>query len=336
MENLDSGKTVIFVTPISGYNSHLVRTGNIQEDKSLIHAILIAYSKDYFLMNNKEKKDYYTKFIQNIIDMQTYEEKNENYTRYKEQIIKFVECIYDENQDELKSKNFKSIFNEISKNPVYELIPEIILKEDILNILNSNSEIDFSKYKDEVKHSIKNYLESVDVLNQVSDNKKVELIKKNIKHIISIIIDDIKTYEYNSYKNSILSQDDFKLINTIMDKIKTNIYVIDSKNKLPINFNKLENNKNHKSIILIKLDNTYETIGLLLPKNKIQREFDSDNFLVQRINTFLFEPHKVVSTYPDLLHYLEPNSKRLKNKKNILTESDSDSESENENSNTDI
>jgi hypothetical protein len=336
MENLDSGKTVIFATPISGYNNHLVRTGNIQEDKSLVHAILTAYSKDYFLMDKKTKKDYYTKFIENIVDIKSYEEKNENYTRYKEQIIKFVEFMYADNQDELKTKNFKNILKQISNNPVYDLIPEIILKEDMLDILKPSSEVGFSKYKDEVKHSVKNYLDSVDVLNQVDDNKKVELIKKNIKHIISIIIDDIKTYEYNSFKNNILSQDDFKLINTIMDKIKTNIYVIDSTNKLPSNFNKLENNKNSKSIILIKLDNTYETIGLLLPKNKIQREFDSDNFLVQRINTFLFEPSKIVSTYPDLLQYLEPNSKPLKNKKNILTESDSDSESENENSDTDI
>jgi hypothetical protein len=134
MENLDSGKTVIFATPISGYNNHLVRTGNIQEDKSLVHAILTAYSKDYFLMDKKTKKDYYTKFIENIVDIKSYEEKNENYTRYKEQIIKFVEFMYADNQDELKTKNFKNILKQISNNPVYDLIPEIILKEDMLDI----------------------------------------------------------------------------------------------------------------------------------------------------------------------------------------------------------
>lgn len=331
MEILDSGKTVIFVTPISGYNNHLVRTGNIQEDKSLVHAILTAYSKDYFLMDNNDKKDYYTKFIENIVDIQTYEANNENYTRYKEQINKFVEFIYSDNQnnqDNLKNKTFKNILKQITKNPVFELIPEIIVKEDMLDILKLNSDLDFSKYKDDVKHNIKNYLDSVEILNQVTDNKKVELIKKNIKHIMSIIIDDIKMDEFNLYKNNLLFQDDFKLINTIMDKIQTNIYVIDSKNKLPHNFNKLENNNYSKSIILIKLNSTYETIGLLLPKNKIQREFDSDNVIIKRLNTFLFEPNKIVSTYPDLLQYLEKKSKPLKNKKNILTESDSESESE--------
>ena len=50
MEILNSAKTVIVVTPISGYNNHLVRTGNIQENKSLIHAVLTAYSKDYFFI----------------------------------------------------------------------------------------------------------------------------------------------------------------------------------------------------------------------------------------------------------------------------------------------
>ena len=188
MENLDSGKTVIFVTPISGYNNHLVRTGNIQEDKSLVHAILTAYSKDYLLMDTKDKKNYYTKFIENIVDIQSYEGENENYTKYKEQIIKFIEYIYANNQDELKSKSYKNIFKQISNNPVYDLIPEIILKEDMIVILNPNSDVGFSKYKDEVKHSIKNYLESVDVLNQVGDNKKVELIKKNTKLTIFVLL----------------------------------------------------------------------------------------------------------------------------------------------------
>lgn len=333
MENLDSGKNVIFVTPISGYNNNLVRTGNIQEYKSLVHAILTAYSKDYFLMDIKNKQTYYRKFVENIFDIQSYEENFENYTRYKEQIIKFIESIYDNNKYELNRKIFKNIFNQISKNPVYDLLPEIILKEDILDILKSSSNVDFSKYKDNVKHNIKNYLDSVDVLIEVEDKKKVELIKKNIKHIISIIMDDIKTYEYNTYNNSILNQDDFKLVNTIMNKIKINIYIINSKDKLPYKFNNLENNNNTKSIILIKLDNTYETIGLLLQKNKIQREFDTDNFLIKRINTFLFEPNKIVSTYPDLLCYMEDNPKPFKNKKNILTESDSESDDNSYNDN---
>lgn len=322
MENLDFGKTVIFVTPISTHNNHLVRSGNIQEDKSLIHAILLAYSKDYFYMNNKDKKEYYTNFLETILDVQTYEKNNENYNAYKKQIIKLIKCIYDDNQDELQKKNFKHIFDQISENPVYELLPEIILKEDMIEILNSDT--DFSKYKDTIKYNIKNYLESVDVLTQVSDNKKAELIKKNIKHIISIIFDDIKVSEYNNYKKKILNEDDFKLINIIMDKIKTNIYMLNSRNKLPEKFNKIEDNIHSKSIIILKINDIYETIGLLLPKNKIQREFEADNFLIERINTFLFEPNKIVSTYPDLLQYMYQNSKPLKHKKNILTESDSD------------
>ena len=53
------------------------------------------------------------------------------------------------------------------------------------------------------------------------------------------------------------------------------------------------------------------------------------------IKTFLFEPDKIVTTYPELLHYVNKSSP-LKNKKNILTESDSDnSEIENDNNDSD-
>ena len=69
IEILDSGKTVIFTTPLSGYDNYLVRTGIIQENNSLIHAVLTAYSKDYFYMDNKNKVEYYIKFVDSIITM---------------------------------------------------------------------------------------------------------------------------------------------------------------------------------------------------------------------------------------------------------------------------
>ena len=85
-------------------------------------------------------------------------------------------------------------------------------------------------------------------------------------------------------------------------------------------------------MILLKINNSYETIGLLLPENKIQREFESDNYLIKKFKTFLFEPDKIVTTYPELLHYVNKSSP-LKNIKNILSECDNrDSDSDNNDS----
>ena len=125
IEILDSGKTVIFTTPLSGYDNYLVRTGNIQQNNSLIHAVLTAYSKDYFYMDNKNKAEYYVKFVDNIISIENYEENKNNYYNYKLKIEDVINNVYDKNK-EVTDKKSKAILKQVSKNPVYDLIPEII------------------------------------------------------------------------------------------------------------------------------------------------------------------------------------------------------------------
>ena len=337
IEILDSGKTVIFTTPLSGYDNYLVRTGIIQQNNTLIHAVLTAYSKDYFYMDNKNKLEYYIKFVDSIISTNEYEEDKNNYYNYKLKIVDIINGIYEKNK-ELSDKKLKTTIKQLSKNPVYDLISEIIPYDDILKILNIDNKkslIDFSGYNDSIKHEIKNYLNSVDVLNEVEDKDRVVLIKKNIKLIINTILEDVKLYEFNNYKQNILNKADNNLISILMNKIKRDIYIINSDDKLLCKPDKIQEYSNKKALILLKINNSYETIGLLLPENKIQREFESDNYLIKKFKTFLFEPDKIVTTYPELLHYVNKSSP-LKNKKNILSESYSDnSDIENDNNDSD-
>ena len=66
LEILEPGKTVVITSPLSGYDNYLVRTGIIQENNSFLHAVLTAYSKDYFYMDIKGKNKFCENFIENI------------------------------------------------------------------------------------------------------------------------------------------------------------------------------------------------------------------------------------------------------------------------------
>ena len=94
---------------------------------------------------------------------------------------------------------------------------------------------------------------------------------------------------------------------------------MDYKNKLPFKYDKDQIYKNKKSILVLKIEDNYEIIGLLLSDNKVQREFSSTHFLIEKSKTFLFEPEKIVLKCPELLQYTEP-PKTFQNKKHAMND----------------
>lgn len=335
LEILDTGKTVVFTTPISGYDNYLVRTGIIQENNSFIHSVLTAYSKEYFYMDIKGKKQLAQEFIENIFTIKQFKKDITNYSNYKSKLLKFIKDIYNL-QEELPDKKLRKIHKYISKNPVYELFFEIVLIDDIEKMFNINEDVNdlkpdnnnmFDQYKNIINHEIKNYLESLEILNHIKDKTKLDFIKKNIINIINLILDEIELYEFEIYNKELIKDININMVNILSNKLKTDIYFIDSKTRLPYKYNTSQIYNNKKAIIILKIENSHETIGLLLDDNKVKREFDFNHFLIKKINTFLFETDKISSKYPELLNYITNSSKpSLKNKKHIVEDSDEDSD----------
>jgi len=334
LEILDTGKTVIFTTPLSGYDNYLVRTGIIQENNSFIHSVLTAYSKEYFYMDIKGKKQLVEEFIENIFTIKQFKKDINNYRNYKSKLLKFIRDIYNL-KEELPDKKLRKIHKHISKNPVYELFFEIVLIDDIEKMFSINDDVNdlkpdnniFDQYKNIINHEIKNYLDSLEILNHIKDKTKLEFIKKNITNIVNLILDNIELYEFDIYNKEITKDINIDMVNIISNKLKTDIYFIDSTTRLPYIYNTSQIYNNKKAIIILKIENSYETIGLLLDDNKVKRDFDFNHFLINKINTFLFQKDKIPSKYPELLNYIKyPPKPPLKNKKHIIEDSDEDTD----------
>ena len=279
-------------------------------------------------MDIKGKNKFCENFIENIFTIKQFEKNITNYSNYKLKLLEFIKNIYNVKK-ELLDKSLRKIQKQITKNPIYDLLSEILPYDDIIKIFNINDDIVksinnmFIDYKEIINHEIKNYLDSLEILNHIKDKTKAKFIKTNIIDIINLILDKIEYYEFNIYKNKINL--DINMVNILSNELKTDIYFIDSTNRLPFKYNKEQIYKNKKGIILLKIQNSYETIGLLLDDNKVKREFEYNHFLLKKINTYLFDTNKIPSKYPELLQYLEP-SKKVKNKY-ILSDKDSDKDS---------
>jgi hypothetical protein len=65
--------------------------------------------------------------------------------------------------------------------------------------------------------------------------------------------------------------------------------------------------KDRKSVIVLKIDDRYETIGILLPHDKIQRIFEYKENIIKKINTFLFDKNKLLKKYPSLIYVQKDN-----------------------------
>lgn len=302
---LEPNKTVVFTTPISLKNTCLVRTGVINNDNSsLLHSILLSYSKDYFYMDNKNRVKILNKLKINIFDKEKFDV--DNFLNFKNRFFEVFEIFYNHitNNEEIKDKNIEKIVKNICNNELHDIICELIPLEDFKNI---------SLVKDEkIFFNVEPFLDNLDILKYI-EKEKSEYIKKNIKQIINNVIIEIEKDEYKIYLDNILKDTDS--INKISKCLKLNIYFIDYKTRLPFLFSSNQSFKNNKSIIVLKLENTYENIGLLLEENKVQREFKLEkDEIIKKIHTFLLFPEKINKKYPELVSYLPINvvSKEIK------------------------
>jgi hypothetical protein len=330
LKTIESGKSVVIYSPIEG-NDTLVRTGTIGDGSCLFHSIFQACLKEYPTLSQKEKIKLVENVRQKIANTLSFEEwkKINDGMIYKvstqENIYKFIQEFYD-----TINNNKQTIFTPIvdTKPNLYKLINEIlpqkILEQTILPNAYKKEDINL---KNNILKELIDFLDSLPVLQNIIKAKADNVIK-TIVNIMSQIIEHSEKKSYQIYIQELQNTTEFinsNNISMISDYFDRDIYFIDSKTRMP--YNNTDNFKNRKSIIILWIEDIhYEIIGKLLPNNKIQREFEFDDILIQRINTFLCYPDKIKNKFPDLVTYLP-----LSYRSNIDTSSDSDTDTESSN-----
>lgn len=315
---LEPNKTVTFKTPISDYNTCFVRTGVINDDgNSFLHAILTSYSKDYFYMDIKNKINFLEKIKNTIFTKNMFYKNNDNYLDFKDKLHSYLDVIYNfftqcDNKINIDDKKLQKIIKNMKINEVSEFIFELISYDELKKLLfleNNYEKFDYLNYKNIVDKNLTEFLDSLEILSKI-DKVKADYIKINILKIINDIIDNVDEIEYKNYYKNVLCNISNDTLNIICNYLKLNIYFIDSETRLPFTFEN-QNYKYKKNIILLKYEDVFENLGLLLPENKVQRDFIKDDYIIRKIKSSL-----------------------LKNKKSELDhpnhESDSDSDSEHE------
>jgi hypothetical protein len=326
LKMLPVNKTVVFWSPIEGEDV-LVRTGTIAEGSCFFHALLFAYSKEYVSMDIPGRM----KFVKRLRASMAGKINHESWEGIGGGLIAkipFQENVNDIllnfyrflNEDKVHGKAAKNVIKKLIGEEdeddleVYRLIAELIplekgFEQKILPNAYSNSQD--GKIEDcckEIISETNTYLKSIEELKSVS-NEKVIYIKKVVKKLLTVILKEAENSAYKNYVKGLknVSEDvDSYTIGLISERFKRDIYFLDGKTRAPYNNSSTADNlKKRKSMIVLWVGkNHYEIVGRLLPGNRIQREFDHNDPLIEKLYNFLVSPEKIVENYPELIPYL--------------------------------
>lgn len=325
LKMLPVNKTTVFYSPLEK-KEVLVRTGTIGDGSCFFHSLLHAYSKDYVLMNNSER----TKFVHRLrasmagrVNKETWQEMGGGLIAkipFQEKLNNILLNFYRfiDNDPKCRGKSVKKLIKILigedqNKMELYELIFELIpfvegFEQNILPKAYAKCEdglIDLCK-TEIVNQTIK-YIDRIDILKNI-DTEKVSYIRSALSNFVNALVDEAEDSSFKEYVDglkNISDEIDSYNIGIISDRFNRDVYFIDASTRMPYRMGGTENLKNRKSIIVIWIGkNHYEIVGRLLPGNKIQREFNSDDYLIRKINMILCHPEYVEKSYPELVSYL--------------------------------
>lgn len=340
LKQLPVNKTVVFYSPIEG-DDVLVRTGTIDEGSCFFHAILHSYSKEYSMMDKKDRMKLVLKLRAGLagkIDKESWESMGEgNIARipFEENIMDIMTNFYNflENQNSnIRGRATRRVVKHLigsqkEKVEIYEIISEIIPLEEgfqkvILPKAYKNA-TNLSEYNKVIDKQVQSYISKNGILNG-SDREQTKFILSAISELIELVCIEAYNLAFKTYKKgleNIGTYVDSYSINYIADRFNRDIYFLNGNNRVPYNnCDTADTLKGRKSIVVIWINkNHYEIVGRLLPGNRIQREFEANDPLIKKLKMFLLEPEKIPKQYPELSSHI-PKSKN--------DDSDSDNNSE--------
>ena len=322
---LPVNKTVVFYSPVEG-DDVLVRTGTIGEGSCFFHALLHSYSKDYTMMDKKDRMKLVLKLRAGLagkIDEESWENMGGgNIARvpFQENILDILTNFYTfiSNKKEIRGRSTRRVYkhligNDKDKLEIYEIISELLPLENALEKVilpksykhHCTNLLEYKKYIIQEAHT---YIVKSGILNNI-DDKKSKFILTTISEFITLVCTEAYNSAFKNYKKSLEnvgSEVDNYTINFISDRFNRDIYFLDGKTRTPYNnCDTLDTLNGRKSIIVIWINkNHYEIVGRLLPGNRIQREFTTDDPLIKKLNMFLINPEQIPSNYPELSSYI--------------------------------
>ncbi len=321
-------KTVVFYSPIEGEDV-LVRTGTMGDGSCFFHSLLHAYSKDYPAMDKKQR----TKFVRKLRASMAGKVNRENWEEmgggiiskipFQENVHEILKGFYGfiENSDrKVKGRSSRRVIRQIIKEDqdfenyelVIQLLPLKILETKILpKSYDQSADDKIEKTAKFLLDNVINYIESLDEIKN-ADQENVNYIKQLIMNFIITVLGEAEDSAFNNFVKgleNIKEEVDTYTIEFISDRFNRDIFFLDGNTRLPYNnCSTTTNIKNRRTIILIWIgENHYEVVGRLLPGNRIQREFSTDDPLVDKLKTCIMEPDKIAEKYPELLEPDEAN-----------------------------
>ena len=297
-------KSVTFYSPLEDQDETMVRTGTLG---SIIHAVLHACSKEYVVKNSETRTEYAKKLLKSIIRENEWVTTNEGKKLTHDNIVEIIEEFYgyinnDESPDSKMVKKVIKKLNVTDKISVYKLITELV---PVSEMLQTDKVINFLNNTEEIKGI---------------QQKKAN----NIRDIVEGFIDTVSTIAshsaFKSHRENI-NIDEPEVITLLSRYFKRDIYILNEKDRVPYH---LEGDGTQKSIIILSISKNYEIVGRLLAGNKIQREYDTEDKLIEKIRMFLNNPDAIRSKHPELIPYINSDPKQLDPKQ---SESESESES---------
>lgn len=320
-----ANKTVVFYSPLDGTDI-LVRTGSSfrlknSESKKwrdlylpLLHAVFCAYSPAYVKADTSTKDKLVSKAVKMIDPVVRKHLKKSPETKPK---LPSFNKVFIENLEKQYA----------TQDDFHQLISELVPLSVFEVIFEENNDKSFSSLDiDTVLQFLSNSLP------KETEKKRKEFCLKKLQSLLETTLTNSEK-DYSEIKKNLsqktltdISPDVF--INLLSKNLKRNIYILDYTNRMPKKIKDQKRTDYDKSIILLQFPDCYETVGRLLEKNRVQREFLDDS-IVDKIVAFLFD-RKLKKKYPELTEYLPKERTESNENENQATCSESGSGSESE------
>lgn len=276
---LPMNRSLQFATPLASDEECIVRTGIVKTDDtvdSFLHAVLSAYSREYFDLDDTDRCLFLKKFKRTLLSHPKPELTSLVKTALQE-IYDFIDNYKTPDRVSITNKAAgKVICDIVSKDMSFFILmfKEVIPYKALKKLLSSN--------KETMTLSITEYLLEVEVLAKV-ERAKFNQIKSKLVSFIDTLY--AKTLEYYTKPDIEYSLTNPEFMNVLTSKLNRNIYFIDSETKLPYTNEPSSETaiQHNKSIVVLKIDDSFEVIGKLYERNRIKRDLDDDEPFIENI-----------------------------------------------------
>jgi len=321
LSTVSPGKTLVFYSPLDGEDV-LVRSGvNQENDLGIYHAVLLGSSAEYVREDEDGRREMAERLLEKLAG---------KVERREEKVPPFDPSLY----SKIFSKNLEGVYSLVSTESeklICELLPVGLLKSEIIPRVLKFSPKNQTEFQSHFENLALALLS--DQLFKAGWNpssgsedkkmqKKKELLEERGISLFRKAKEEEKPLSHRKSSRSPRSSRSSRkkkhssslsdLLPALSKRINRNIYVLDSKTRLPLKILDSDS-KYSKSIIILRLSGGYETVGKLLEKNKVQREF-ADGVLVDKIRTVLYKPHRLEKLYPELVECVKGEKSRSKSR----------------------